>query len=110
MEAVTPVLIVKIVPTVAELFPETVNMFAPGPAMVMLAAIAGSGLSRVMVGVTVLANWITSPAAACVIASRSEQVPVPQLPAASDESAVVFTVSVAAPAFPKRPRLHNTRQ
>jgi len=101
MEAVTPLVIVKIVLTVVELFPETVKRFAPGPVKVMLAVIAGRVLSRVMVPVAVMLIVPGGLALAIVIASRSDPVPL---------SFVFVTVIVAPEALPEKPRLHNTRQ
>ena len=74
--------------------PDTVSRLAPGPWIVRFWVMFGSALPSVMVPVTL--KLMVSPDAAWLMASRSEQVPLPQLPVASLESAVVFTVRVAA--------------
>lgn len=75
---VAPDSIVKIVPTVASLLPETVILAAPGPVMVVSAVIPGRGLSSLMVPVRPDLKLIMLPALtlAFVIASRNEPLPL----------------------------------
>ena len=83
MTTVAAELTKKMLPTVAELFPETVTMLAPSPWMVSRPFRAGSGVSRVMVFCAVvlvdlntagLKVMLPVPAAlAAVMASRRVQ-------------------------------------
>jgi hypothetical protein len=79
--------------TCTALLPLIVSRFVPGPAIVMLVVIAGSGEARVIVPLNVNVIVLFPPAAfASNMACRNESDP---------ESAVVITVKVAAPT--KRP-------